>query len=423
MRAITFPKTSEGVWTNRETGVKIERYGNGYRAFRPALGVSTGTIGICREVPTLAQARDAALIYAHDVARPAISEAYVEAVAEHVERAVRAAEAVGAPTWRGTSARRMVGYAKTGAPGWLTSVINDVRRLEESTANHRSSSPEDDAARADQLYAWGIAHSCMLYDDAITADHTDALAMDRGYPSGQSRNWREQVYRRAVEMDAAAPHMGHAADALIDEAHAEALTEDLRRLGAQIVADVLADGRPLDERLQAKRDAARLIAATRAPRDEPCVSNVTGNHEYEPQGSRRNDAGTCGLPFDHVWHQGSAGLPEVPADVNDDGAWAAYCAALPQPTDQEIADVLDEYGDPYAAPRAEAVRGYKNVARVLWRMRADVGRGNLSAEIERQMRSAMRTFVGVIEVYDDLTEAWRIGNRADANRDAATQTF
>jgi len=41
--------------------------------------------------------------------------------------------------------------------------------------------------------------------------------------------WREACYRKAVEIDAAAPHLGHAADALVAEAHAEALHVDADR--------------------------------------------------------------------------------------------------------------------------------------------------------------------------------------------------
>ena len=45
----------------------------------------------------------------------------------------------------------------------------------------------------------------------------------------QGAEWREACYRKAVEIDAATPHMGHAADQLIGEAHAEALQLDLAR--------------------------------------------------------------------------------------------------------------------------------------------------------------------------------------------------
>jgi len=56
----------------------------------------------------------------------------------------------------------------------------------------------------------------------IERAHVEALQIDRGYPSGQSRTWREACYRKgAVEIDAAAPNMSVAAESLIVEAHAE----------------------------------------------------------------------------------------------------------------------------------------------------------------------------------------------------------
>lgn len=76
-RPITFPKTANGVWTNRETGVDIVVYGNGYRAFRPAL-TSTGTVGICQEVRTLAEARYRAARYVRDSFRHLIAQDHAE---------------------------------------------------------------------------------------------------------------------------------------------------------------------------------------------------------------------------------------------------------------------------------------------------------------------------------------------------------
>lgn len=168
------------------------------------------------------------------------------------------------------------------------------------------------------------------------------------------------------------------------EAERQAYVEDAERVGAQIVADVLADGRPLDERLQAKRDAAQVIAASR-----------------ETDADRRARWG------------------EVPADLDDDEAWAAYCAALPEPTDQQIADVLAEYGDPYAAARADAVEGFKRAARLYWQMRRTHA-AKLDSEIRANLRQQMRTFRGLVEVFDQLTESWRVSTRTDASRDSYT---
>lgn len=49
--------------------------------------------------------------------------------------------------------------------------------------------------------------------------------------------WRETCYRRAVQTNSAAPHMGDAADQLIAEAHDEALEEDADRTAQNATAD------------------------------------------------------------------------------------------------------------------------------------------------------------------------------------------
>jgi hypothetical protein len=229
-----------------------------------------------------------------------------------------------------------------------------------------------------QAWSTGFINAIKTYRQAnsvgLVEARRGAIDMAHGEALEMARDWRERVYRRAVKMNAAAPHMGHAEDAMLDELHAEALREDGERYAAGCIAG------------QVKADATQIIAASRAPED------ATGT-----------------------------GLPEVPADLDDDAAWAVYCAAMPDPTDQQIADVLAEYGDPYAAPRADAVDGFKNVARTLWRLRADIGRSNLHEDIERNLRASMRTFRGVIEVYDQLTESWALATRTE--RDAYSQTF
>lgn len=191
--AITFPKTADGVWTNHETGVRVERYGKGYRAFRPA-DVTTGYIGIKQEKRTLAEARDDAAYYVRNVAQRAIAEAVAEAVAE-----------------RGTT---------------------DI----------------DQAAGEDQVDTWLARHESTpatqwsRAEDARQADHAEALQIDKGYPSGQARAWRERVYSKAVELDAANVHMGNAHDALIDELHAEALRIRNERMVGYFNARVLEVG-------------------------------------------------------------------------------------------------------------------------------------------------------------------------------------
>lgn len=83
-RPITFPRTGNGTYTNRETGVQIERHGKGWRTWQPT--IEGMFIGACREVRTLAEARAEALRFVRDAARSKISRAYEEAVAEDAER-------------------------------------------------------------------------------------------------------------------------------------------------------------------------------------------------------------------------------------------------------------------------------------------------------------------------------------------------
>lgn len=477
-----------GRYINDETGVEIvkvpaRRLGrNGHRV--AGWIVTAPTLGVPDEI-AFGRTKSSVLADAEErveMVRPAIAKAYVEAVAEHVERAAQAAEAVGAPTWRADSARRMVDYAKTGTPGWLTSVIADVRRMEESAANHRASSLANDAAyrqnaeqatrdilpiatgQPEQVRTWCANHGIdpqNLADDDILrareADHAEALAMNADRVASYlaveiaaSEPGRLTEWMTRHGLTVGGPRRGTyalGADFLtaVDADHAEALAENAeRRIAATIDAHESADmqdaartiesvriedraaagavrhpeGTPEYETYRAelttelgkfargeepypyvKADAARTIAATRAPEGERCG---------------------CHTPARLVT---SHGLPKVPDSLTDDAGWDAYRAALPAPTAQESADVLAEFGDPYAAMRADAVQSYKNIARTLWRLRADVGRSNLHKDVGLSMRSAMRTLRGVIGTYDKLTAAWRVGVHADANRDTATQTF
>lgn len=163
-RAITFPKTSGGVWTNHETGVviRLELDGSGYRALVPSLtGRSrrAGYVGIRPAMRTLAEARNAAVSYVAMVARPAIAEAYADALAEDHLRTIDAAADAAMAVVRENDHAEALGLARA------------IAYFE------RSPRTEDDD-RKDQLYAWGLAHSFMLYDDAITKDHTEALIRD-----------------------------------------------------------------------------------------------------------------------------------------------------------------------------------------------------------------------------------------------------
>lgn len=212
--------------------------------------------------------------------------------------------------------------------------------------------------------------------------------------------------------------------------------------------DVIADNHDEALREQAKRDAARIIVGARAPQGyEPetgdLVEIVRGEVvpvdpkpkwkvlAVDTAGRRVKVDLVRGSLLGPQWEswdsivlvQRPGSIPEVPAELDDDAAWAAYCAALPQPTDKQIADVLAEYGDPYAALRAEVVGHYKDTARMAWAIRTREYDDTLKQDLLSQLRATMRTLRGVVETYDMLTESWRLSVRAGTERDAATQTF
>lgn len=216
-RPITFPKTDDGVWTNRETGVEIQKEDGGYRPYRPT--PNGKWIGISLAKRTLADAKSEAVSYIDGSLRFSIAAAYVEAVAEHVERAARKAEEAGAPTWRADAARRMTQY-DNGSSSWLAATINEVRRLEEWTAEY--------------AHTWGRGLS-------IDAAHAQALELA---DERREDEWNKQAYAKAVELGLLEdgemcgpyddPRETAAARALLDDLRGEAEREDWRRHGVKV---------------------------------------------------------------------------------------------------------------------------------------------------------------------------------------------
>lgn len=240
--------------------------------------------------------------------------------------------------------------------------------------------------------------------------------------------WFQAVYDRAV--DNTRGHLGDGAIVqawreLLAEAHAEALYEDGERYAAGCIAGQV-EWTSTDEALHAMGEASKRKRQ---------INNWYARHGgYRP--------GMVGVDHDEALHEqakrdavqviaasrapedvSGVGLMDVPADLDDDEAWATYCAALPEPTDREIADVLAEYGDPYAASRAEVVETYKNSARSIWKIRADGQDDELTRGLIRCLRSSMRTLRGVIEIYDACSESWRMEVRTGSARDSFTKTF
>jgi hypothetical protein len=99
--------------------------------------------------------------------------------------------------------------------------------------------------------------------------------------------------------------------------------------------------------------------------------------------------------------------PIVPA-----AAWAEYCAALPDPTEAEIAAVLAEHAGPYAERIAHADEGFRTCARMIWRERAT---GRLDQLAYAYLRDAMKTYAGLKRIYRTLSEVFALGLIRDAH--------
>jgi hypothetical protein len=116
----------------------------------------------------------------------------------------------------------------------------------------------------------------------------------------------------------------------------------------------------------------------------------------------------------------SSGLPPVPAELDDDEAWAAYSRAYSTP---EAERVIAERGadEPYAAQRADAVETFKRAARMIWRIRAAGHTDQLHLDLIDNGRATMRTLRRIIAVYGQLAGPEAPASHAD--RDDYTVTW
>jgi hypothetical protein len=94
----------------------------------------------------------------------------------------------------------------------------------------------------------------------------------------------------------------------------------------------------------------------------------------------------------------------VPADVADAAGWAEYVAALPEPTEAELAATAAEFDPTFAAARASAVDGFRNAARTLWYLRAH-GKAPAGSAEHIALRQSMATFRRVLRQYDEIAAA------------------
>jgi hypothetical protein len=172
-RPITFKRQADGTYLNTETGVIVKREGKGWRAHRCA-DTSTGYVGICAPV-SFANAKAEGARYVRDVLRPGIAVAYVEAVAEHIDRSEAKAKQVDAPTWRHSSARISSGR------GLFELALYDIGRADLITAIGRKRMTE----------TIELAHAEALAEDVRRqeANRTEARSVQSdadGYERGES---------------------------------------------------------------------------------------------------------------------------------------------------------------------------------------------------------------------------------------------
>ncbi len=422
-RAITFPRQANGDYVNRETGVMFQRYQSGWRAFRPAM-TSTGYIGLCTVVRNMAVARDVARRYAEREARPAIAQAYDEAMAEDIARA--ATEDALCPHGR-----------------------LKVRR-DDGTHGCRPDCPLDASSE--------------LARSIVEAAHAEALAEDaqRTQARGE-QNHRSGWIRRASEINRATGCGFLAArQTVMDELHAEALTEDEQRGTSRRLDIEMCHGLALREearRFMAGGPGCSSVCTAMSPAESEArngghhtdcdryvysVAGPAGRFQIDGRGGARWPEDRGREPWvSRAWDMARAeqarreaagiiagartensstlGLPPVPDDVDDDAAWAAYCELLPEPTEAERLATARDHG-PYARERAEAVDTFISAVRAYRRQRT-APLDELGGKVLVSLRKSMATAARAVRLYDLLTAAWLAGEKSDAARDAFRHTF
>jgi hypothetical protein len=98
-------------------------------------------------------------------------------------------------------------------------------------------------------------------------------------------------------------------------------------------------------------------------------------------------------------------MPPAPDRVDDDEAWAAYCAAVNRPTlEQYAASILEFCGSPYAEWREQDDAAFRDCARALWGWHHRDAHVDPTAE--RMMRQAMRSYAAAVRQWDLFAQQW-----------------
>lgn len=415
-RPITFPKTSDGVWTNGETGVivRLELDGSGYRPMRPTQRGSW--IGISVAVRTLAEAKHKAARYIDGSFRHTIGEAYTEALAEHIDRAEAQAAAAGLPTWRADDARRQMTYASAaGAEYWYRATLADIAVMGEAVAR---SAAETDAALIDEAH-----------DKAPAEEHTRAeLRASSDYYSREAAplclraDGRHVAHMRAADAECRDDQDEYVAQVIAGSGERVEIGAD--GCGCLVTAEITANGADVEgtERVDHRDNCwNRFSEGDVIVHKDPMVdtrhwridsirrstglpSEMSVGLSLHPQTTVGETRTSMYLSTIVEYYRVVAPpLPPAPADVNDDTAWAAYCAALPTPTTDEAAAVLAEYGDPYADEMAMCRDGFRENVRMLWGMRE---RGTLNPTSYKTLRGNMAIYRMCMDTYRGLARSW-----------------
>jgi hypothetical protein len=376
-RPITFPKTDDGEWTNHETGVQIVKrhpVQGGYKVWAPDI---TGELRV-RVTGSLADARTEATRHIQDVARPTVAAAYVEAVAEHIERAEREALRADSSTSRPDAARREA------QAGNMDMALMQVRLMEDFTLDAARRAKV--AERAPQL---SVGDLVVFTDPEGTGIDTDTVwRIEEAWDLHTERPYAELVgyafpsMQSASYFDRLAPAPRCTAMHKVDLPH-EFSDAPLSDLACKDDDEWYRCGKLRTDDVH-NTDQARAAAIIHTARD----------HEGVP----------AGKPYGGEWPGTTVIEPKAPADLSNE-AWAEYVAALPPASPEAVADVAVEYSA-WTSHRANAVEGFRSAARMLWSLRAE-GLALPGSDDYRLMRDSMRHFRELIQLCDRQNDALR----------------
>jgi hypothetical protein len=498
MRAITFPKTSDGQWVNRETDVRItRRIDGGYQVFTPDRAAATGHAEVVRYASSLAAARTEAA-RAVVVVRRAIATAYDAAIAEHVIRAEQRATRAGIPGPDRMAPRMMLAASPFYGP--IIDSVGNLDKLADEALN-RAAAPE--VVHFDPSFGEPIACgitgpvrvtstlrdvTCDDCNSALHARHFDRTLHSMIENYGEAiENWSDVRRARRLRGTREAITALHDIDAELEiagrgctKAHGWDQSHPFEYHPQGIPGQAGNDGYDEYERCGKRRDDPihQMPATDTAAEPDPQVEQDPAEARYAltaegyaavGQPTFTCDPGlhtpnghmcpaefhytaefktTAHLPRDLATRQAAAyvhaseviadariggatgdgksdktdewrwvhtpdggcysgptrpGLPPVPADVDDDAAWSAYCAALPEPSTDERAEVMVEYGNPYAENIEQCRELFRDACRIIWQDRRS---DRPSADVQRRMRVVMTTSRKCIETYRALARSW-----------------